>query len=99
MKLVKIIRHGSIAQYVFICKIKTAIRFHAIIHGVPFRTWKIPMNHHVGLDLQEDKIQSDSKVPWIWQFCQPANQYFQKESWLKKQIMFLVFFFSVSGYW
>ena len=51
------------AQYVFICKIKTATRYHAIIHGVPFRIRKIPMNHHVGLDLQEDKIQSDSKVP------------------------------------
>ena len=49
------------AQYVFICKIKTATRYHAIIHGVPFRIRKIPMNHHVGLDLQEDKIQSDLK--------------------------------------
>ena len=45
----------------FICKIKTATRYHAIIHGVPFRIRKIPMNHHVGLDLQEDKIQSDLK--------------------------------------
>ena len=42
-------------------KIKTATRYHAIIHGVPFRIRKIPMNHHVGLDLQEDKIQSDLK--------------------------------------